>query len=125
MGATKEAFDDEGWFKTGDIAVYNPLKGKRGSIKILGRASADIIKCNAYKISALEIETVLKDYESIAEVAVLGKAHDVMGEEITAIIRLKQGCTILKENENELSSSLRTFCKHRIAPYKIPTLYYF
>jgi malonyl-CoA/methylmalonyl-CoA synthetase len=50
--ATAQAFDD-GWFKTGDIAVIDP---ESCFYKILGRSSVDIIKYAGYKISALEVE---------------------------------------------------------------------
>ena len=43
--ATAEAFDDEGWFRTGDTAVY-----EQGVYRILGRTSVDIIKCGGYKV---------------------------------------------------------------------------
>jgi acyl-CoA synthetase (AMP-forming)/AMP-acid ligase II len=70
--ATVEAFDDDGWFMTGDIACYEPLEGAgtgsingRGGYKILGRASVDIIKSGGYKLSALEIERAILEHESV------------------------------------------------------------
>jgi malonyl-CoA/methylmalonyl-CoA synthetase len=50
--ATKETFDEEGWFKTGDNAMMDP---KTGEYKILGRSSVDIIKTGGFKVSALEL----------------------------------------------------------------------
>lgn len=64
--ATRDSFID-GWFRTGDIAVLD-----RGSYRILGRASVDIIKSGGYKLSALEIETALLDHPAIRECAVVG-----------------------------------------------------
>lgn len=52
--ATRDTFDENGWFKTGDIATVIG-----GYYKILGRASVDIIKSGGYKISALDIEREL------------------------------------------------------------------
>ena len=52
--ATRKAFRD-GWFLTGDIALID-----NNAYKILGRNSVDIIKSGGYKISALEIEEVLR-----------------------------------------------------------------
>ena len=49
--ATRQAFDDEHWYKTGDMGEYEDEKG----FKILGRLSADIIKSGGYKLSALEM----------------------------------------------------------------------
>ena len=64
--ATAESFVD-GWFRTGDIAVVN-----NGVYKILGRSSVDIIKTGGYKVSALEIEEVLREHHVIRECAVVG-----------------------------------------------------
>ena len=55
--ATRETFTQDGWFRTGDIALVND-----GYYKILGRDSIDIIKSGGYKISALEIEEVLRQH---------------------------------------------------------------
>ncbi|MBI4419796.1 MAG: AMP-binding protein, partial [Gemmatimonadetes bacterium] len=52
--ATAQAFHD-GWFRTGDVAAE-----EQGSYRILGRKSIDIIKTGGYKVSALEIEEVLR-----------------------------------------------------------------
>ena len=64
--ATAEAFVD-GWFRTGDMAVL-----ERGSYRLLGRTSVDIIKTGGFKVSALEIEEVLRTHPAIAERAVVG-----------------------------------------------------
>ena len=71
--ATKEAFRD-GWFCTGDIAVM-----ENGSYRILGRSSVDIIKTGGYKVSALEIEEVLREHPDIEECSVVG-VEDPNGE---------------------------------------------
>jgi acyl-CoA synthetase (AMP-forming)/AMP-acid ligase II len=52
--ATLGAFDDEGYFRTGD-----KVREEEGGFRILGRLSVDIIKSGGYKLSALEIETEL------------------------------------------------------------------
>lgn len=71
------ASDGSGFFKTGDIVMYD--KDKR-SFKILGRASVDIIKNGGHKLSALEIERDLLEHPLIAELAVLGIPDDTWGE---------------------------------------------
>ena len=62
--ATKETFDKDGWFKTGDIVSVD----SEGYYKILGRNSVDIIKSAGYKLSALEIETEILSHPQVAEV---------------------------------------------------------
>ena len=75
---TEGSFID-GWFKTGDIAVF-----EKGSYKILGRNSVDIIKSGGYKISALEIEEVLRKHPAIEDCAVVGIPDEEWGEIIGA-----------------------------------------
>ncbi|XP_062965526.1 malonate--CoA ligase ACSF3, mitochondrial isoform X2 [Cynocephalus volans] len=58
---TKNAFTLDGWFKTGDTAVF-----KDGGYWIRGRTSLDIIKSGGYKVSALEVERHLLAHPSIA-----------------------------------------------------------
>jgi len=61
----------------GDIAQYD-----NGYYKILGRASADIIKSGGYKISALQIETELLAHPQITDVAVVGIADPTWGQKV-------------------------------------------
>jgi len=64
--ATAEAFRD-GWFRTGDVAVL-----ENGAYRVLGRSNVDIIKTGGFKVSALEVEEVLRTHPAIAECAVVG-----------------------------------------------------
>jgi malonyl-CoA/methylmalonyl-CoA synthetase len=106
--ATKQAFRD-GWFRTGDVAVL-----EAGSYRILGRASVDIIKTGGYKVSALEIEEVLRTHPTIAECAVVGIEDAEWGERVCAALVLKDG--------GELTlPSLRSWARERLAVYKLPT----
>merc|ERR1712054_242335 len=76
--------------------------------KIMGRSSVDIIKSGGYKISALEIESVLLQHEAIKECAVIGKPDETWGEKVTAICVL-QGTLDIK--------ALRDWGKERLATY--------
>jgi malonyl-CoA/methylmalonyl-CoA synthetase len=82
--ATQAAFTNDGWFKTGDVAVI-----ENGYYRIMGRQSVDIIKSGGYKISALEIEEVLRTNEMIQDCAVVGIDDEEWGELIVAAIVLK------------------------------------
>ena len=104
--ATKEAFMD-GWFKTGDIAQYN-----NGSYKILGRNSVDIIKSGGYKISALEIEEVIRRFPEVKECAVVGLADPEWGEIIAASL-VKSGTAIDLDQ-------LKDWLKTQLPGYKLP-----
>jgi len=106
--ATREAFTD-GWFRTGDIAVL-----ERGSYRILGRSSVDIIKSGGYKISALEVESVLRDHPVIDEVAVVGLDDAVWGQRVCAAV-------VLSSNRSLTLAELQSWAGERLARYKIPS----
>jgi malonyl-CoA/methylmalonyl-CoA synthetase len=105
--ATAEAFHD-GWFRTGDVAVV-----ENGSYRILGRQSVDIIKSGGYKLSALEIESVLGEHPAIAECAVVGLPDDEYGERVAVALVLRAGAALGLEE-------LRSWARERLAGYKLP-----
>ena len=105
--ATAAAFQD-GWFRTGDVAAL-----ERGSYRILGRSSVDIIKTGGYKISALEIEEVLRTHPAVAECAVVGVEDAEWGERVCAALELAPACDLTL-------SELQGWVKERLAPYKVP-----
>ena len=104
---TKAAFRD-GWFRTGDVAVV-----ERGAYRLLGRTSVDIIKTGGYKVSALEIEEVLRTHPAVAECAVVGLHDGDWGERVGAAVELRKG-TVLSLDE------LQQWAKTLLAPYKVP-----
>jgi malonyl-CoA/methylmalonyl-CoA synthetase len=106
--ATAEAFRD-GWFRTGDIAVVED-----GAYRLLGRQSVDIIKTGGYKVSALEIEEVLRTHPAVAECAIVGLPDAEWGERIGAALVLVAGQSLTL-------AALRDWAKVHLAPYKIPT----
>ena len=106
---TFESYQD-GWFKSGDIAILN-----NGMYKILGRDSVDIIKSGGYKISALEIEDVLRTNPNIKECAVIGLPDSEWGEIVAASLIIYEK----KINFNDLKLWLKEF----LPSYKIPRKY--
>ena len=108
--ATRDAFTTDGWFKTGDIAVL-----ENDSYKILGRNSVDIIKSGGYKISALEIEEVLRSHPKIKDCGVVGIADLEWGEIIGASL-------ILKDNHLSINE-LKDWLRDKLPGYKIPRRY--
>jgi len=105
--ATATAFRS-GWFRTGDVAVL-----ENGSYRILGRSSVDIIKTGGYKISALEIEEVLRTHAAVAECAVVGVEDAEWGERVCAAVELVPGSQLTLPE-------LQAWAKQRLAPYKVP-----
>jgi malonyl-CoA/methylmalonyl-CoA synthetase len=104
---TRAAFHD-GWFSTGDVAVV-----KDGVHRILGRINVDIIKTGGYKVSALEIEEVLRGHDDIRECAVVGVADPEWGEKVAA-------CLVPREGASPSLEELRVWAKGILAPYKVP-----
>jgi malonyl-CoA/methylmalonyl-CoA synthetase len=106
---TSESFLN-GWFKTGDVAVQDELDGY---FRILGRSSIDIIKTGGYKVSALEIEEVLRTHPAVKECAVVGVEDEYWGERVCAVL-------VLQPNKQVSMQELSEWMKKRIAGYKVP-----
>jgi malonyl-CoA/methylmalonyl-CoA synthetase len=98
----------DGWFRTGDVAVV-----ERGAYRLLGRTAVDIIKTGGYKVSALEIEDVLRSHPAVAECAVVGVADEEWGERVAVAVELKPATTLTL-------ADLQEWAKMRLAPYKVP-----
>lgn len=106
--ASEAAFQD-GWFRSGDTATWLP----NGYVKILGRTSIDIIKSGGYKLSALEIEEVVREHPATLDAAVVGVPDDTWGERVVLVVTAQRGMTLDPDE-------LRAWLKTRLAPYKVP-----
>lgn len=107
---TKKTFTTDGWFKTGDIALLN-----EGYYRILGRNSVDIIKSGGYKISALEIEEILRKHPDIKDCGVVGLPDPEWGEKIAA-------CLVSKGDQVSIEA-LKPWMKERLPGYKTPRIF--
>jgi malonyl-CoA/methylmalonyl-CoA synthetase len=108
---TRAAFTGDGWFRTGDVAQL-----RDGRYRMLGRSSTDILKTGGYKVSALEIEEVLREHPRIRDCAVVGVPDEEWGQRVAVAVVTHAGAGPLTLGE------LRTWGKERLAPYKVPTL---
>ena len=108
--ATEKTFTKDGWFKTGDVAIV-----EKGYYRILGRDSIDIIKSGGYKISALEIEEVLRTHPAISDCSVIGLPSEEWGEVVAAVL-------ISKEKDLNLSE-LNIWLREKMPAYKTPRQY--
>jgi acyl-CoA synthetase (AMP-forming)/AMP-acid ligase II len=91
--ADREVFvdDDAGrWFRTGDVVDV----AADGCVRIVGRASQDIVKVGGFKIATREIEEQLEGAAAVAEVSVVGVPDDEWGEQIVAVVVLRPGHTL-------------------------------
>ncbi|MFO0618334.1 MAG: AMP-binding protein [Polyangiaceae bacterium] len=95
------------WFQTGDVAQ----RDEHGVYRLLGRSSVDILKTGGEKVSALEIEDVLREHAAVVEVAVIGVPDDEWGQRVVAVVVARGPLT---------SEEVRSFARTRVAPHKVP-----
>jgi long-chain acyl-CoA synthetase len=105
--ATAEAIRD-GWFRTGDMARVDD----DGYYFIVDRKK-DLIIRGGYNVYPREIEEVLYEHPAIAEAAVVGVRHAELGEEVAAVV-------VLKEGQSASGEELRDYVKAQVAAYKYP-----
>lgn len=106
--ATALVIDEEGWLHTGDLAVMDP----HGYCKITGRLKDMVIR-GGENIYPREIEEFLYSHPKIADVQVIGLPDFKYGEELCALVRLREGETATFEE-------IKDFCKGQISHHKIP-----
>lgn len=83
---TAQAFDDEGWYRTGDVGVLD----EDGYLTITDR-KADVIIRGGENISALEVEEVLLSMPAVAEAVVVAAPDARLGEHAAAVLRIREG----------------------------------
>jgi acyl-CoA synthetase (AMP-forming)/AMP-acid ligase II len=83
---TARAFDDDGWYHTGDIGVMDD----DGYLTLTDRKS-DIIIRGGENISALEVEEILLALPAVAEAVVVAAPDSRLGEHAVAVLRIKSG----------------------------------
>ena len=105
--ATEACFEG-GWFHTGDLAVVN----NDGYLQIKDR-SKDIIISGGENISSVEIEAVLYKHPDVAAAAVVAKPDEKWGETPCAFLELREGASLT-------SQDVISFCRERLAGFKIP-----
>lgn len=108
---TKEVMID-GWYHTRDMGYLD----ENGYLYISGRKS-DMIISGDENIFPLEVENVLRMNEEIVEVSVLGVPDEYWGESV-------QAAAVLRPDSKLTPEEIRTFCRGKIAGYKIPKTVY-
>lgn len=106
---TRQAFDEEGWFYTGDLGTLD----EEGYIRFVSRKKELIIR-GGYNVYPQEIEGILYENPKVLEAAVIGLPDEVMGEVVCAVVKLKPGVECSDEE-------IKQFLQAQLAPYKIPS----
>jgi crotonobetaine/carnitine-CoA ligase len=107
--ATGEAFDADGYFRTGDRVRLL----EDGSIMFVDRIK-DVIKVGGEGVSASEVEAVIQRVEGVAEVAVVAKPDPLRSEVPIAFVVLKPG------HGEDVADLLIERCRQSLAKFKVP-----
>jgi len=106
--ATKDAFTDDGYFRTGDIGYLDP----EGYLYIVDRKKEIIIR-GGENISCQEVEAAVYANPAVAEACIFGVPDERFGEVPALVYHTKDGHSL---PEDDLLESL----KHQLAPFKLP-----
>src|SRR5204862_7527501 len=104
-----EAAFREGWYHTGDLAVWHP----DGYIEVKDR-SKDIIISGGENISSLEVEECLYHHPQVMEAAVVARPDEKWGETPCAFVVLKPGARVVSD------ADIIAWCREHLARYKVP-----
>lgn len=98
----------DGWVHSGDLGYLDA----DGFLYLVDRKK-DMIVRGGYNVYSIEVEGALYEHPDILEAAVVGIPHDVLGQDVAAVVRLRPGA--------ELSlDAVRLFLADRLADYKLP-----
>jgi long-chain acyl-CoA synthetase len=102
-----------GWFHSGDLARLDD----DGFVYIVDRAKDMLIR-GGENIYCAEVEAALYEHPAVADCGVIGVPHEVLGEEVGAVVRLRPGARLT-------TGELRAFLGERIAAFKVPAHVWF
>jgi long-chain acyl-CoA synthetase len=100
----------DGWFYTGDIGYFD----EEGYLTISDRKK-DLIVASGFNVYPKEIDEILFEHPRIIEACCIGVPDEYRGETVKAYIVIKPGETLTKQD-------VISFCKEKMAGYKVPTL---
>jgi fatty-acyl-CoA synthase len=112
--ATADTIDSDGWLHMGDIGTMDD----RGFLRVTGRVKDMIIR-GGLNLYPREIEDLLFDHPAIAEAAIVGIPDEKWGEQVGAVVRLREGV------DRPDPAELRAWCRERISAHKTPTHWFF
>ena len=107
--ATARVLTEDGWLRTGDIAVIDD----NGHFYIVDRAK-DLIIVSGFNVYPAEVESVLATHPDIAEVTVVGTPHPHTGEAVRAYVVVRPGVHLDED-------AVVDFTRGKLARYKCPS----
>jgi acyl-CoA synthetase (AMP-forming)/AMP-acid ligase II len=105
---TAAAFTD-GWFHTGDLGRLDD----DGNLYVVDRLK-DVVIRGGENVYAAEVEAALYEHPDITEAAIIGVPHDRLGEEVGAVVRVRDGAELTEDD-------VRSHVASRLAAFKVPT----
>jgi fatty-acyl-CoA synthase len=106
--ATAEAFDEDGWFHTGDVGI----RDADGFYYVVDRIK-DMVITGGENVYPTEVENVLYSHPAVRDVSVIGLPDAKWGESVTAVVVTHPGESLTLEE-------LRAFASEHLARYKVP-----
>jgi acyl-CoA synthetase (AMP-forming)/AMP-acid ligase II len=103
-----DAFDADGWFHSGDLVRVDD----EGFVYVVDRIK-DVVIRSGENVYCSEVEDVLSSHPDVLESAVVGRPHEVFGEEVVAFVRPRPGAA-------PVEADLRQHVAGRLAPFKVP-----
>ncbi len=107
------ALGPDGWLATGDLGRLS----EEGRLEIIGRKS-DTIVSGGENVAPAEIEAILLEHPAVADAGVFARPDPEWGEAVCArvVLRVEQAAA----EPVTLAADLRTFCRERLAAFKVP-----
>lgn len=116
--ANQENWTKDGWFRTGDQGFLD----EEGYLTLTGRIK-ELINRGGEKISPLEVDAVLLQFEAVEEAVSFSMLDPKYGEEVAAAIVLKKN--FQSKDRSELEKEITEHCKQKLALFKIPKKFFF
>lgn len=106
--ASAAAFDEDGWFRTGDVASIDA----DGHVQLVDR-SKDLIKSGGEWISSIDLENIVMTHSEVVEAAAIALPHEKWGERPLLVVVPREAATVSAEE-------IRSFLKPRVAGWSLP-----
>jgi acyl-CoA synthetase (AMP-forming)/AMP-acid ligase II len=104
---TREVMAD-GWFKSGDLGYID----ETGEIRVIDRKK-ECINTGGEKVFPLEVEEIIAQPPAVDTVCIIGVPDEEWGHQVRAVVQLKNGASAMPED-------IISFCRGKLAGYKIP-----
>lgn len=111
--ATRAAFTDDGWLRTGDVGYFRP----DGNITLVGRR-AEMFKSGGFNVYPREVELALETHPGVALAAVIGEPDPLFTEVGRAFVECTAGVRLE-------AAELKQHVRERLANYKVPKIIQF